>query len=99
MATVLIVGSHPDTTLYVAESLRALGWTAVPALGPDAGLRALAELAEVDALVIGGAEALAARTRLVTRLHERHPYAPVVVPTSPDAVGDQLQQAFGGAAH
>jgi NAD(P)-dependent dehydrogenase (short-subunit alcohol dehydrogenase family) len=99
MATVLVVGSHPGVTRYVAQSLRALGWTAVSALGAEAGLRALAEMQEVDAMVVGGPEALAARDKLEERLRAREPYAPVIVPSSPDEVGRELEEAFGTEVH
>lgn len=99
MATVLVVGSDPDITQHVTESLRAQGWSAVSAVGPREGLSQLARLPEVDAMVVGGPEALAARSRLTAKLHARNPYARVVVPTSPDRVGAQLLEAFGGDAH
>jgi len=99
MATVLIVGSHPDVTRFVTDTLRAQGWTAVGAVGPEAGFAALKKLPEIDAMVVGGREALAARSRLAARLHEKHPFAQVVVPTSPELVGQDLLRAFGGDAH
>lgn len=99
MATVLVVGNHPEVTRYVTERLNALGWTAISALGPGAGLRALSELQEVDAMVVGGGAVMAARRRLEARLHERHPYAQVIIPTSPDGVAADLERAFGGDAH
>jgi CheY-like chemotaxis protein len=98
MATVLVVGSNPDITRFVTESLRAEGWSAVGAVGPREGLSQLSRLPEIDAMVVGGPEAMAARGRLTARLLQRHPYARVVVPTSPDQVGQDLLEAFGGEA-
>lgn len=99
MATVLLVGSRDDMTKQVAASLRAQGWDVVPVVGPEDGLRAIDRTPQVDALVVGGPAAFAARGRLEARLHERHPYAPVVFPTSVDGIGKDLERAFGGEAH
>lgn len=98
MARVLLVGSHPEITRYVADRLRAEGWEVEDVVGPEAGLRAIDQLPEVDALIVGGPDAWQARGQLTARLRARHPYAPVVYPTSPDGIGDQLRQAFGGDA-
>lgn len=97
MAKVLLVGSREDMTRYVAGRLIAEGWDVVPAVGPEEGLRQLAMLDEVDAMVIGGPAAWAARERLAEELRARHPYAPVVFPTSAEGLGDQLRAAFGDA--
>lgn len=99
MATVLVVGSNPDVTRFVSASLEAEGWSVVAAVGPREGLQWLARLPEVDAMVVGGPEAMAARGRLTSKLHQRHPYARVVIPSSPDQVGADLLEAFGGEAH
>ena len=95
MAKVLLVGSRADMTRYVAARLEAEGWEVVPAVGPAEGLRQLALLDEVDAMVVGGPAAWAARRQLTATLHARHPYAPVVFPNSPDGLGAQLRRAFG----
>lgn len=99
MARVLLVGSHPDLTRYVAAMLRSEGWEVEAAVGPQAGLQALERLPEVDALVIGGPAAYEARGALVSRLRERHPFAAVVFPTSPDGIGAQILASLGGEAN
>ena len=98
MARVLLVGSHPDMTRYVAAVLRSGGWEVDAAVGPEAGMAALERLPTVDALVIGGPAAFGARTALIARLREKHPYAAVVFPTSPDGIGDQIMESLGGDA-
>lgn len=98
MATILLVGSRPDMTQHVAARLRSEGWEVVPAVGPDEGIRALERLPEVDAMIVGGPAAWAARGRLAARLHQRNPFAPVVFPASIDGLGKQLLEAFGGEA-
>ena len=98
MAKVLLVGSRADLTRYVAARLSAEGWDVVAAVGPEEGLRQLRTLDDVDALVVGGPAAWAAREQLAAQLRVRHPYAPVVFPTSPDGLGAQLRLAFGGEA-
>lgn len=99
MPVVLLVGSHPDMTRYVATRLQAEGWDVHAAVGPKEGILALEQLPEVDAMVVGGPAAYAARSKLTSRLRAKHPYAPVVYPTSADAIGAQLLEAFGGEAH
>ncbi len=98
MARVLLVGSHPEMTRFVATMLRSEGWEVQAAVGPEEGLAALDRLREVDALVIGGPAAFSARASLIRRLKERHPFATVVFPTSPDGIGDQIMAALGGEA-
>ncbi len=98
MATILVVGSHPVVTRHATEALRAEGWLAISAVGPRAGLRAIAEH-EVDAMVVKGATALAERDRLASRLHERNQWAPVVFPEGLDDVVAAVERAFGGDAH
>lgn len=99
MPVVLLVGSHPDMTRHVAANLRLEGWEVHAAVGPQEGIKALETLPEIDAMVIGGPAAYAARTKLTSRLRAKHPYAPVVVPTSANGIGAQLVEAFGGDAH
>ena len=99
MATVLLIGSRADMTQHVAAALRSEGWDVVPVVGPEDGLKAIDRTPQVDALVVGGPTAFAARARLEARLHERHPYATVVFPSSVDGIGKDLERAFGGEAH
>ena len=99
MAKILLVGSRADMTRFVAARLVEEGWEVVPAVGPEEGLRALDRLDDVDAMVVGGPAAFAALDELATRLRERHPYAPIVLPTSPDGLGLQLMEALGGEAN
>ncbi|MES2640888.1 MAG: hypothetical protein V4850_15470 [Myxococcota bacterium] len=98
MATILVVGSHPVVTRHVTEALRAEGWQAIAAVGPQAGMRAIAQH-DVDAMVVGGPTALAERNRLESRLRERNRWAPVVIPDGLEDVVEAVQRAFGGDAH
>lgn len=98
MACVLLVGSHPDMTRYVAAMLRSEGWDVASAVGPQAGLRALEDLVEVDAMVIGGPQAFDARGALISRLRERHPFAAVVFPTTAHGISAQIIASLGGDA-
>jgi hypothetical protein len=99
MATILLVGSHPEMTAHVATLLRSQGWDVVSAVGAEAGLKTLDGMTEVDALIVGGPAAYSARDRLSARVRARNPYAPVVVPRSIEGLGQQLFDAFGGEAH
>jgi DNA-binding NtrC family response regulator len=98
MATILVVGSHPVVTRHVTEALRAEGWQAIPAVGAQAGLRAIAQH-DVDAMVVGGPTALAERNRLESRLRERNRWAPVVVPDGVEDAVAAVERAFAGEAH
>jgi len=97
MAKVVLVGSHPVMTQFAALRLSNEGWEVFSAVGPTAGLRLLDEVDDVDAMVLGGPAAWEGRHLLAARLGERSPFAPVVVATSPDAIGAQLLAAMGGA--
>ena len=61
MARILLVGSRADATRYVAARLRSEGWEVVQAVGPEEGLGAIEREPEVDALIVGGPVAWAAR--------------------------------------
>lgn len=98
MATILVVGSHPVVTRHVTQALEAEGWQAIGAVGPQAGMRAIAQH-DVDAMVVGGPTALAERNRLESRLRERNRWAPVVVPEGLEDVVGAVERAFGGDAH
>ena len=98
MATILVVGSHPVVTRHVTEALRAVGWQAIAAVGPQAGMRAIAQH-HVDAMVVGGPTALAERNRLESRLRERNRWAPVVVPegrTAAEVLASHLHHRNAG---
>lgn len=96
MAKVLLVGSHPIVTAHVAKLLRRAGWSTVEAVGAREGLEAIAAQ-EVDLLVLGGPEALAARDTLTAALKAHHPWAVVVVPEGPMRVVAAVASAFGEA--
>jgi DNA-binding NtrC family response regulator len=95
MAKVLLVGSHPGVTRFAALRLETEGWDVVAAVGAAAGLAAIDETADIDAMVLGGPLAWEGRHELAARLNERSPYAPIVVATSPDGIGEQIRAAFG----
>lgn len=93
MATVLVYGSHPEVTAYVAHSLRRAGYSVLASLRREETLRILEEQ-PVDALVIGGPSAHVHRAEVVAALRAHHPWAPVVLPRDPDDALEQVQRHF-----
>lgn len=99
MATVLLVGSHAEVTKYVAFQLKDEGWDVVPAVGPEAGLAAIDDLDEVDAVIVGGPAAYAARGAIIEKVRAKNPFARVLFPDSPHTIPEQLMACFGGPEH
>ncbi len=93
LASVLIVGSHPELTAAVADAIRARGFSVRGVIGAEAGLAALDE-GSVDAMVLGGPSAMSRHVDLIDKLHAKNRWAKVIVPTSPGGALAAIERLF-----
>lgn len=91
--TILVFGSHPDITEYVARSLKRAGYRVLPSLTREDTLRHITQ-DSVDAMVLGGPTAHEAADEVIAALKGRWPWAPVLYPTSPDEVLELVKRQF-----